>query len=122
MEFKRQYLAYQEYRALGGTLELTPFSLLEFKARKEIDDCTYGRLKKLDTQVEEVKLCIMDLINKIKKYNESDNGKSSEIVGSYSVTYNKPLSKEQKQEIRSIISSYLSECKLDDGTPYFYRG
>lgn len=122
MEFKGQYLAYQEYRALNGTLELTPFSLLEFKARKEIDDCTYGRLKKLDTQVEEVKLCIMDLINKIKKYNESDNGKSSESVGSYSVTYNKPLSKEQKQEIRSIISSYLSECKLDDGTPYLYRG
>lgn len=122
MKFEGQYLAYQEYRALSGTLELTPFSLLEFKARKEIDDCTYGRLKKLDTQVEEVKLCIMDLINKIKKYNESDNGKSSESVGGYSVTYNKPLSKEQKQEIRSIINSYLSECKLDDGTPYLYRG
>lgn len=122
MEFKGQYLTYQDYKALGGTLDLTPFNLLEFKARKEIDDCTFGRLKNLKSQVQEVKLCIMDLMDKIKKYNEVDNGKSSESVGSYSVTYNKPVSKEEKQEIRSIINSYLSECKLEDGTPYLYRG
>ena len=122
MEFKGQYLTYQDYKALGGTLDLTPFNLLEFEARKEVDDCTYGRLKKLDTQIEDVKLCIMTLMNKIQKYNEIDNGKSSESVGSYSVTYNKPVSKEEKQERRSIINSYLSECKLEDGTPYLYRG
>lgn len=122
MDIKGQYLTYQDYKALGGTLDLTPFNLLEFEARKEVDDCTYGRLKKLDTQIEDVKLCIMALMNKIKKYNEIDNGKSSESVGSYSVTYNKPVSKEEKQERRSIINSYLSECKLEDGTPYLYRG
>lgn len=122
MEFKGQYLTYQDYKALGGTLSLTPFNLLEFEARKEVDDCTYGRLKKIDTQIEDVKLCIMALMNKIQKYNEIDNGKSSESVGSYSVTYNKPVSKEEKQERRSIINSYLSECKLEDGTPYLYRG
>lgn len=122
MEFKGQYLTYQDYKALGGTLDLTPFNLLEFEARKEVDDCTYGRLKKLDTQVEDVKLCILALMSKIKKYNEVDNGKSSESVGSYSVTYNKPVNKEEKQERRSIINSYLSECKLEDGTPYLYRG
>lgn len=122
MEIKGQYLTYQDYKALGGTLDLTPFNLLEFEARKEVDDCTYGRLKKLDTQIEDVKLCIMVLMNKIQKYNEIDNGKSSESVGSYSVTYNKPVSKEEKQERRSIINSYLSECKLEDGTPYLYRG
>jgi len=122
MEIKGQYLAYQEYKSLGGTLDLTPFNMLEFRARKEIDDYTYGRLKKLNTQVEDVKLCIMDLIDKIKKYNDNNNGKSSESVGSYSVTYNKPINKEEKEERRSIINSYLSECKLEDGTPYLYRG
>ena len=122
MEIKGQYLAYQEYKGLGGTLDLTPFNMLEFKARKEIDDCTFGRLKNLKSQVQDVKLCIMELIDKIKKYNEVDNGKSSESVGSYSVTYNKPVSKEETQERRSIISTYLSECKLEDGTPYLYRG
>lgn len=122
MEIKGQYLTYQDYKALGGTLDLTPFNLLEFRARKEVDDCTFGRLKKLDTQVQDVKLCIIDLMDKIKKYNEVDNGKSSESVGSYSVTYNKPVNKEEKQERRSIINSYLSECKLEDGTPYLYRG
>jgi hypothetical protein len=122
MEIKGQYLTYQEYKGLGGSLELTPFNLLEFRARKEIDDCTYGRLKKLNTQVNEVKLCIMDLMDKIKKYNEVDNGKSSESVGSYSVTYNKPVDKEERQSRRNIINIYLSECKLSDGTPYLYKG
>ena len=122
MEIKGQYLTYQEYKGLGGSLELTPFNLLEFRARKEIDDCTYGRLKQLNTQVDEVKLCIMDLMDKIKKYNEVDNGKSSESVGSYSVTYNKPVDKEERQNRRNIINTYLSECKLSDGTPYLYKG
>ena len=122
MEIKGQYLTYQEYKGLGGSLELTPFNLLEFRARKEIDDCTYGRLKQLNTQVNEVKLCIMDLMDKIKKYNEVDNGKSSESVGSYSVTYNKPVDKEERQNRRNIINTYLSECKLSDGTPYLYKG
>ena len=29
MEFKGQYLTYQEYLALGGTIEKMPFNLLE---------------------------------------------------------------------------------------------
>ena len=46
MEFKGQYLTYQEYKALGGTLDEMPFNLLEFNARKKIDERTFGRLIK----------------------------------------------------------------------------
>ena len=44
MEFKNQYLTYLEYKNLGGTLGEMPFNLLEFKARKIIDERTLGRL------------------------------------------------------------------------------
>ena len=44
MEFTGQYLTYQEYLALGGTLEEMPFNLLEFDARKRIDKRTLERL------------------------------------------------------------------------------
>ena len=110
MEIKGQYLAYQEYKGLGGTLGLTPFNMLEFKARKEIDDCTFGRLKNLKSQVQDVKLCIMELIDKIKKYNEVDNGKSSESVGSYSVSYNSDIKKiieDKRAEIQDLILTDL---------------
>ena len=36
MEFSGQYLTYEEYRALGGTLDLAPFNILEFGARRRI--------------------------------------------------------------------------------------
>ena len=37
MEFSGQYLTYLEYKALGGTLDQTPFNILEFEARRQID-------------------------------------------------------------------------------------
>ena len=42
MKFKGQYLTYQEYKGLGGTLELTPFNILEFEARRRIDEITHN--------------------------------------------------------------------------------
>ena len=45
MEFEGQYLTYEEYIDLGGTLDLMPFNLLEFEARRKIDIRTQSRLK-----------------------------------------------------------------------------
>ena len=91
MEFEGQYLTYEEYRALGGTLDLMPFNLLEFEARKKIDLRTKGRLKTTPTEEIpfEVKTCIYKLIDKLKTYEkkESSKGIASESVGSYSVHY-----------------------------------
>ena len=128
MEFNGQYLTYEEYRALGGTLDLMPFNLLEFRSRKEIDKPTYGRLKDLKEQVQEVKVCDFDLINKINVFIKNENrdrSVSSENTDGYSVTFNdinKEFTQQEKLEIASTIDTYLSECKLEDGTPYLYRG
>ena len=129
MTFEGKYLTKQEYIDLGGSLmEDLPFNLLEFRSRKEIDNRTQSRLKNLDEQIQEVKLCDFDLINKIEKFiNESqrDLTKTSENTDGYSVTYS-DVSKEftdiQNKEIRATIDTYLSECKLDNGIPYLYRG
>jgi hypothetical protein len=128
MEFEGQYLTYEEYRALGGTLDLMSFNLLEFRSRKEIDNRTQSRLKKLSNQVQEVKICDFDLINKINKFINSEERNlniSSESTNGYSVTYN-DISKEftdiQKKDIVKTIDNYLEECKLDNGVPYLYRG
>lgn len=127
MEFKNQYLTYEEYQQLGGTLEEMPFNILEFKAQKEIDKYTFGRLHDLEEQKLEVKNCISDLMNIIKAYNSvTDNiGISSENTDGYSVSYASVSSENTKSfnaSVKNSIKSYLSDCKLDDGTPYLYCG
>lgn len=91
MEFSGQYLTYQEYTALGGTLNQTPFNLLEFEARKQIDLRTLGRLKNLENIPEEVKLCDFKLIESIENYAKSietaDKNIASESTDGYSVSY-----------------------------------
>jgi len=114
MDFKEQYLTYAEYRDLGGTLDITPFNLLEFEARRKIDISTNNRLKGTDSAKvpQEVKLCEYNLISSINNYAESitsatANGNiASETTDGYSVSYVKSSS------IKEIIASKSTE--LDD--------
>ena len=128
MEYSGQYLTYEEYRALGGTLDLMPFNVLEFNARKEIDKYTFGRLIDLEEQEQETKLCTYKLINLIESYGETSQQNkaiSSESIDGYSVTYNYSTSaaiEAKSEEIKSVIKDYLFNCKLEDGTPYLYKG
>ena len=127
MEFKNQYLNYSEYEGLGGTLEETPFNLLEFKAQKIVDKHTFSRLTDLESQEQEVKLCIYELINILNSYNDVVNNSNiaSENIDGYNVSYTNvsiELSKSFNAHIKKCIINYLSECKLADGTPYLYCG
>lgn len=117
MEFENQYLTFEEYKGLGGTLEKSAFNLLEYEVRKLVDKYTLGRLIPLTTQKEETKLCVLKLIGMIK---ENNTTVLSESVDGYSITLMDK--KEFKTLVNSTIESYLSECRLDDGTPYLYRG
>ena len=120
------YLTYAEYVELGGTIQEVPFSILEFEAEKKIDQYTYGRLKNLQTQVQEVKLCVYSLINIMNGYGANNNKSkniSSENTDGYSVSYIEPSEdfiKAKNFDIKDCIDYYLSECRLEDGTPYLY--
>ena len=120
MEFKNQYLTYSEYQEIGGKLQQMPFNLLEYRARKEIDRNSFNRFASVNDYPQELKLCINDLINEIQNYNEVCN-KASETVGSYSVTFNKPVTVEEQKTLDNIIKSYLSETKIND-VPVLYCG
>lgn len=128
MEFDNQYLTFEEYKDLGGTLNETPFNVLEMEAQLNVDNYTFGRLKNLEEQKPEVKLCINSLMTKLQGYAKSNNRDttiSSENTDGYSVTYagiTSELTKAQKKEVKNIIETFLGECKLDNGTPYLYLG
>lgn len=120
------YLTYAEYVALGGTIPEVPFNILEFNAEKLIDNKTYGRLMNLTEQVEEVKMCMYSLIGILSEYSfETDKNKNiaSENTDGYSVSYVTPSTefiKSKKFDLDDCIDYYLSECRLNDGTPYLY--
>ena len=128
MDFNGQYLTYEEYKELGGSLDQMPFQILEFDARKEIDKNTFGRIKELVNQKQEVKLCVFELIKTLNSYTVKEDGNknvSSESIDGYSISYNNQPEtnlKAKKIEVNGIIETYLSDCKLEDGTPYLFRG
>jgi hypothetical protein len=118
--FDTKYLTYTEYKdTLEGTLTENAFNLLEYEARKKIDQMTFGRLKELTTQINEVKLCIFKLIGIL---NENNTSIKSESVDGYSYTIMDKKDLENLKE--SIVEEYLSECYLEDeyNTPYLYVG
>ena len=127
MEFNGQYLTYNEYQSLGGTLAEMPFNLLEFKARKEVDKYTFGRLEKIGNRYNEVKLCVNDIIGILDLYSDYDNQDkriSSVNTDGYVESYNLDISgmeKSKNDKIKNIIYNYLSNLYLDD-TPILYRG
>lgn len=128
MEFDNQYLTYHDYKVLGGELPEMPFNILEFKARKEIDEATLGRLKNLENQKQEVKLCMFELIKNIyseEEKNIQSKGIASESYPGYTVNYfgtSETTIKTEQAGHRNIITTYLSNCYLEDGTAYLYPG
>ena len=112
MEFSGQYLTYDEYKALGGNLDQTPFNLLEYEARRIIDNRTLQRLHGIEKIPQEVKMCMFSLVNTINGYaNQGQTSKniSSESVGSYSVSY---ITGTQIQETINSKNAELTDIVL----------
>ena len=118
MEFNGQYLTYEEYKALGGTLDLMPFNLLEFESRRKIDIRTQNRLKDIDSKdiPQEVKMCEYRMINSINNYWETTNNITSNVASEntdgYSISYVtagqiQDIIKSKSVELNDIIREYL---------------
>ena len=127
MEFNNQYLTYEVYKSLGGTLDEMPFNILELKARQIINERTQNRLKDVEKIPQEVKICVYDLIQIINKYNNSKNSTSSNIssenIDGYSVSYKSgtELTKEQKKQYDDVMETDLYGVIVDN-TPILYLG
>lgn len=106
MDFINQYLSYEEYQELEGTLEEVPFNELEFECRRIIDSRTQNRLKNADEIPQEVKLLENKMIQTLQGYyvslEKAQSGVASENTDGYSVTY-----------ISSSQISQLIEGKID---------
>lgn len=91
MDFTNQYLSYQEYIELGGTLEEVPFNELEYECERIIDSRTQNRLKNADEIPQEVKMLEYKMLENLQGYyktlKNAQKGLQSENTDGYSVTY-----------------------------------
>lgn len=125
MEFSGQYLTYEEYKGLGGTLDLMPFNLLEYEARNQIDLRTKNRLVNEIEIPQKVKICEFKLIKKINSYIiENANGNiASENIDGYSINYNQAsdIVKSKNTELNDIMLSDLYGV-IVNGEHIIYNG
>jgi len=123
------YLLYSEYVAYGGNLSETAFNRLEFKARKAIDQKTFGRLVGATVINEPVKRLMFELINTIRNLDTEGIDYqpliASESNDGYSISFHSGsiMTIEQKQKIISdMIDEYLADEVDSSGTPLLYCG
>lgn len=106
------YLSYEEYKALGGTLEETEFSRFAFRAESELNRLTFDRISDILPIPECVKRCLFELITYISKNSKNGNCAAASSVSNdgYSIVYSNPQSAEK--EIYSIVHTYLANTGL----------
>ena len=116
MDFTNQYLSYEEYMVLGGTLEEVPFNELEFECRRIIDSRTQNRLINANEIPQEVKMLENKMIQTLQGYyvslNKAQSGIASENTDGYSVSY---ISSNQISQLiegkvdvlQDLVSTYL---------------
>lgn len=120
-----QYLTYEEYISVGGTLEMTAFDRNIDRAFGKIDNATFGRLEKMTEMPRQVKACCRELVEYLAN---NVNGKTitskSQSAGgvSESESYANKTADDVENEIANIIFDYLGSVKTDNGTPLLYRG
>lgn len=121
-----QYLTYEEYTEIGGTLDLTAFNRNIDRACGFIDANTQNRLNGLKTASQRVKACVRDLVEYLAS--NMANGKAvtskSQSAGgvSESESYATKTNDEISAEMFNIVYDYLATEKDDCGTPLMYRG
>ena len=78
MDFTNQYLSYEEYKELGGTLDEVPFNELEYECRRIIDSRTQNRLKNAEEIPQEPQ--ILDQFNTVYKAGSGKEYKVDSIL------------------------------------------
>ena len=121
-----QYLTYEEYTEIGGTLDLTAFNRNIDRACAFIDASTQNRLQSVLEVSTKVKACVRDLVEYLA--NNVSSGKAvtskSQSAGgvSESESYATKTTDEINFEMLNIVYDYLATEKDDCGTPLMYRG
>jgi hypothetical protein len=111
-----QYLTFADYQSMGGSLPQDEFTRQEFAARKEVDSITFQRLQGIDPVPEDLKMCVLELVERELCGNLDGQDFISQGSGRLSTT---------KESLRGkaaeLIRKYLDGLSVN-GISVFYAG
>ena len=121
-----QYLTYEEYLDIGGTLDLAAFNRNIDRACGFVDLHTKNRLQSVLEVSQKSKACVRDLVeylsNNVSSYKVIASKSQSAGGVSESESYATKSTNEINAEMLNIVYDYLAAEKDDFGTPLMYRG
>ena len=121
-----QYLTYEEYTEIGGTLDLTAFKRNIDRACGVVDTETRNRVENMKEMPRQVKACCRDLTEYLHNNStlaKSVSSKSQSAGGvSESESYSEKTAEDMFGDIMNILYDYLGSLTDDNGTPLLYRG
>ena len=121
-----QYLTYEEYTEIGGTLDLTAFKRTIDRACGFVDLHTQSRLQSVLEVPQKAKACVRDLVEYLVANVSSGKtvtSKSQSAGGvSESESYATKTTDEINAEMLNIVYDYLATEKDDCGMTLMYRG
>ena len=121
-----QYLTYEEYLEIGGTLDLTAFKRNIDRACNIIDGATFHRIECMSEIPSQAKACCRDILEYVATHSvisKSVSSRSQSAGGvSESESYAVKTADDMYGDIQNILHDYLGGLCDDNGTPLLYRG
>ena len=121
-----EYLTYEEYKTMGGTLEETAFDRNIIRVSGELDSRTKCRIRGMVEIPYAVKVLCADLVEYY-----AANVTNGKVISSKSTTsgpvsesesYTVKTVEDTENDIENLFYSYLGSLTDDNGTPLLYRG
>ena len=121
-----QYLTYEEYTEIGGTLDLTAFNRNIDRACGVIDNATHNRIECMAEVPQRAKALCRDLVEYLARNDTTEiavTSRSQSAGGvSESESYATKTADDVYGDIQNMIYDYLLNITDDNGTPLLYRG
>ena len=119
------YLTYEQYKEIGGVLDLTAFNRNIDRACGVIDNATHNRVDCMEEVPQRVKALCRDLVEYLVENNgvKIVTSKSQSAGGvSESESYANKTADDVYGDIQNMLYDYLGNETDDNGTPLLYRG
>lgn len=121
-----QYLTYEEYTEIGGTLDLTAFNRNIDRACGFVDLHTKSRLQSVLEVSQRTKACVRDLVECLANNLSGAKAVTSKSQSAGGVSESESYATKTDDEINAamlnIVYDYLATETDDNGTPLMYRG
>ena len=120
------YLTYEQYKEIGGVLDLTAFNRFSDRACGIIDNATHNRVDCMADVPQRAKALCRDLVEYLARNDTTEiavTSRSQSAGGvSESESYATKTADDVYGDIQNMVYDYLLNVTDDNGTPLLYRG